>query len=61
MSPNTTEFVAKSVLDYIKKWIPEPRTAVLAGNSVHVDKTFLAAEMPDIVEHLHYRIVGASS
>ena len=45
-------------MEYIKKWIPEPRTAVLAGSSVHVDKTFLAVEMPEIVDHLHYRIVG---
>ncbi|KAF6760234.1 oligoribonuclease [Ephemerocybe angulata] len=56
-SPHTTEYVAKRVLAYIKKWVPEPRIAVLAGNSVHVDKTFLAIEMPEIVEHLHYRSV----
>jgi hypothetical protein len=31
---------------------------VLAGNSVHVDRTFLAEEMPEIVDWLHYRIVG---
>lgn len=30
---------------------------VLAGNSVHVDKQFLAAYMPELVEHLHYRFV----
>ncbi|TEB38423.1 ribonuclease H-like protein [Coprinellus micaceus] len=60
-SSNSTEFVAQSVLEYIKNWIPEPRTAVLAGSSVHVDKTFLAVEMPRIVDHLHYRIVDVSS
>jgi oligoribonuclease len=56
-STHSTEFVAKSVLNYIKKWVPYQRTAVLAGNSVHVDRTFLAAEMPEIVEWLHYRCV----
>ncbi|KAJ2928289.1 hypothetical protein H1R20_g8797, partial [Candolleomyces eurysporus] len=60
-SPYSTEFVTKSVLDYIKKWVPDQRTAVLAGNSVHVDRTFLAAEMPEIVDWLHYRIVDVSS
>jgi len=54
-SSYTLEFVSKTVLDYIKKWIPEPRVGVLAGSSVHADRMFLATEMPDIVDHLHYR------
>ncbi|KAI0343730.1 ribonuclease H-like protein [Trametopsis cervina] len=60
-SPHSTEFVAKAVLDYITKWIPERRVGVLAGNSVHVDKLFLAEEMPEVVDWLHYRIVDVSS
>jgi len=60
-SSYTLEFVSKNVLDYIKKWIPEPRIGVLAGSSVHADRMFLAAEMPDIVDYLHYRIVDVSS
>ncbi|KIM40274.1 hypothetical protein M413DRAFT_446448 [Hebeloma cylindrosporum] len=60
-SPYTLEFVSKTVLDYIKKWVPESRVGVLAGSSVHADRMFLAAEMPDIVNHLHYRIVDVSS
>jgi oligoribonuclease len=54
------EFVSKNVLDYIKKWIPEPGVGVLAGNSVHVDRMFLAAEMPDAVNYLHYRSAFSS-
>jgi len=54
-SSYTLEFVSKTVLDYIKKWIPESRVGVLAGSSVHADRMFLAAEMPDIVNYLHYR------
>ncbi|KZT23530.1 ribonuclease H-like protein [Neolentinus lepideus HHB14362 ss-1] len=54
-SPHTTEFVAGEVLDYVKKWVPEPRTAVLAGNSVHADRAFLVEEMPEVVDYLHYR------
>ena len=47
----------QKVLEYIKKWIPAQRIGVLAGNSVHVDRAFLAEEMPDVVDWLHYRWV----
>ena len=56
-SPYTLEFVADKVLEYIKKWIPRQRTGVLAGNSVHFDRMFLAAEMPAVIDWLHYRFV----
>lgn len=56
-SPHSTEYVSKEVLAYIKKWIPERRVGVLAGNSVHADRGFLSEEMPDVVDWLHYRCV----
>lgn len=34
---------ASSLLEYIKKYIPKPRTGILAGNSVHQDKAFFVA------------------
>ncbi|CAO3695663.1 unnamed protein product [Umbelopsis ramanniana] len=46
------------VLDFIVKHVPKSGIAQLAGNSVHADKRFLEKEMPKVVEHLHYRIVG---
>lgn len=49
------------MLDFIKTHIPEPGIAQLAGNSVHADKRFLEKEMPQVVDHLHYRIVGEFS
>jgi len=49
------------VLDFIKTHIPEPGIAQLAGNSVHADKRFLEKEMPQVVDHLHYRIVDVST
>src|SRR5699024_103638 len=49
------------LLDYVKKFCPEPRTALLAGNTVGQDQRFLLAEMPDLAAHLHYRIVDVSS
>lgn len=60
-SPHTKEFVTSEVLAYIKKWIPDRRIGVLAGNSVHADRGFLIEEMPELIDWLHYRIVDVSS
>ncbi|KAH7883197.1 ribonuclease H-like domain-containing protein [Phlebopus sp. FC_14] len=60
-SPHTREYVSSSVLRYIKKWIPEQRIGILAGNSVHADRSFLVEEMPEVIDWLHYRIVDVSS
>lgn len=49
------------VLDYVRQFVPEPRRAPLAGNSVGTDRTFLDRDMPALVGHLHYRIVDVSS
>lgn len=57
----TMERVESELLAYIKKYVPEPRTAMLAGNSVHMDKLFMLKDFPSVVEHLHYRIVDVSS
>lgn len=38
-----------------------PRTAPLAGNSVHQDRRFLARYMPQLEAFLHYRIVDVST
>ncbi|KAH9942224.1 oligoribonuclease [Epithele typhae] len=59
-SPYTSEFVQEQVLNYIKRWIPAKNTGMLAGNSVHMDKMFLMEQMPDIIDYLHYRIIGGS-
>ncbi|KAF8306727.1 ribonuclease H-like protein [Clavulina sp. PMI_390] len=60
-SPYTLEYVRQQILEYVQSWIPNERAALLAGNSVHVDKTFLVEFMPDLVKHLHYRIVDVST
>lgn len=51
----------QQALDYIRQFVPEPRKAPLAGNSVGTDKSFLDRDMPELVEHLHYRIIDVSS
>ena len=51
----------RAVLDYVRTWVPEPRKAPLAGSSVHTDRAFLARDMPELTEHLHYRLIDVSS
>lgn len=49
------------VLDFVRRYVPEPRTAPLAGNSVHADRAFLVTYMPELEAHLHYRNVDVST
>ena len=51
----------KAVLTYIREHVPEPSKAPLAGNTVHMDRLFLARDMPDVEGWLHYRNVDVSS
>jgi oligoribonuclease len=51
----------KQVLDYVRTWVPEPRTAPLCGNSIATDRGFIARDMPTLDGHLHYRMVDVSS
>ncbi|WBW70925.1 RNA exonuclease [Schizosaccharomyces osmophilus] len=53
--------VERQLLIYIKKYVPDKRVALIAGNSVHADVRFLNIEMPKVIEHLHYRIVDVST
>jgi oligoribonuclease len=49
------------VLAYLRTHVPVPRSAPLCGNSVGVDRRFLARYLPAIDDYLHYRIVDVSS
>ncbi len=49
------------VLDHVRSLVSTARTAQLAGNSVGTDKAFLARDMPDLIDYLHYRVVDVSS
>ena len=56
----TTQYAEKEILYFIKKYC-KIHTAVLAGNSVWQDRTFLDKYMPTIPAYLHYRIIDVSS
>jgi oligoribonuclease len=51
----------QQVLTYIKRWVPDRRTAPLCGNSIGTDRGFLTRDMPELDDHLHYRMVDVSS
>jgi oligoribonuclease len=51
----------EQVLAYLREYVPEPRSAPLAGNSIATDRGFLARDMPELDAHLHYRMVDVSS
>ncbi|WP_308469939.1 oligoribonuclease [Kineococcus rubinsiae] len=51
----------QAVLAYVKQFVPDARKAPLAGSSVHTDRTFLARDMLQLTDHLHYRLIDVSS
>ncbi|MFE7630355.1 oligoribonuclease [Kocuria sp. NPDC057446] len=57
----TMEQAQEQVLAYVKEWVPEPGRAPLGGNSVGTDRTFLVRDMPELVAHLHYRVIDVST
>lgn len=57
----SVESAEKAVVEYLQKWIKEPRSAPLAGNSIGTDRMFLNRYMPNLDSFLHYRNIDVSS
>jgi oligoribonuclease len=49
------------VIAYLESSSTQPGKSPLAGNSVSVDRSFIARDMPLLNEYLHYRTVDVSS
>ncbi|MEH1165392.1 oligoribonuclease [Micromonospora sp. CPCC 205539] len=49
------------VLEYVRSFVKDPRTAPLCGNSIATDRGFIARDMPRLDAHLHYRMIDVSS
>jgi oligoribonuclease len=49
------------IMEYVTRYVPDPRTAPLCGNSIATDRGFLARDMPRFDHHLHYRMIDVSS
>ena len=48
-------------LEFLKAHIPAPGTVPLCGNSIGMDRRFLAVHMPDVEHYLHYRSIDVST
>ncbi|MBM7415407.1 MULTISPECIES: oligoribonuclease [Nocardiaceae] len=56
----TMEQAQAKVLEYIRQHVPAG-TAPLAGNSIGTDRGFIARDMPELNDYLHYRMIDVSS
>lgn len=57
----TLEEAGAATLEFIKQHVPSPRTVPLCGNSIGMDRRFLAAYLPEIENWLHYRSIDVST
>jgi len=57
----TVEAAEDAILAYLETTGTIPGKSPLAGNSVSVDRNFMARDMPRLTEYLHYRTVDVSS
>jgi oligoribonuclease len=57
----TLEDAGAQTLAFIKEHVTEARRVPLCGNSIGMDRRFLAAYLPEIEEYLHYRSVDVST
>jgi len=51
----------KQAVEYITRFVPEPGTAPMCGNSIGVDRRFLDRYLPELDRYLHYRSIDVSS
>jgi oligoribonuclease len=51
----------RQTLEFLRSHIATPRTVPLCGNSIGTDRRFLAAQLPDVEDFLHYRSIDVSS
>jgi oligoribonuclease len=51
----------KQTLEFIRLHVPEQGTVPLCGSSIGTDRRFLAAQLPDVENWLHYRCIDVST
>lgn len=51
----------EKVLAYVREHVTTPGTVPLAGNSIGTDRGFIARDMPELDNYLHYRMIDVSS
>ena len=51
----------EAIITYLKKYAPAEGKSPLAGNSVYVDRAFIARDLPLLNKYLHYRTIDVST
>jgi oligoribonuclease len=57
----TLEEAGRATLDFLRQHIPQPGTVPLCGNSIGMDRRFLATWLPEVDAYLHYRSIDVST
>jgi oligoribonuclease len=60
-SSTSLDEARKRTLSFLRTLIPEARSVPLCGNSIGTDRRFLAAQLPELDDFLHYRSIDVSS
>jgi oligoribonuclease len=56
----TLDDAKRGTLAFLEKWSARG-TSLLCGNSVWKDRAFLERHMPEVIAHLHYRMIDVSA
>lgn len=51
----------RQVLEYVRTFVVEPGKSPLCGNTIATDRAFIARDMHQLDDHLHYRMIDVSS
>lgn len=51
----------QQVIAYVDRFVPEGRRPLVAGNTIGMDRRFIAKYMPTLEERLHYRSIDVST
>jgi oligoribonuclease len=51
----------QATLAFLREHIPQKGTVPLCGNSIGTDRRFLATQLPEVEDYLHYRSVDVST
>lgn len=55
------EEAGHQTMAFLREHIPEARSVPLCGNSIGTDRRFLATQLPEVEEYLHYRSIDVST
>ena len=56
----TEQEAERQIIEFVSKHVAQGK-GLLSGNTVHADKRFLEAYMPNFMKYLHYRILDVST